>query len=77
VTASERAADSTGAPSDGGVLAPSASYLANNIGAVQRFLDENTAVQEKPLQILDLMAVTVFAVPFWLWFGIHRLFTGP
>ena len=58
------------------VLATIGSYIANNISVIQQFLDNHTAVLEKPLQTLGAMAVFIFTVLFWSWFGIHWLYTA-
>jgi hypothetical protein len=55
------------------VVATFASYVANNIGVIQQFLDRHTPVLDKPIQTLGAMVVVLFAVLFWTWFGLHQL----
>jgi len=57
-------------------IATFVSYGANNISVIQQFLDNHTAVLEKPLQILGVMLVFIFAVLFWTPFGLYRLYTA-
>jgi hypothetical protein len=43
------------------------------IPALQEFIDSHTSVQEKPLQILGLLAVGLFAIAFWSCYAVSKL----
>jgi hypothetical protein len=55
------------------VLSLASARLMRKAAAIQKFLDQHTSIEEKPLQIVGAIGIVIFSIAFWTCYGIGRV----